>query len=171
MAAKLEEHYKILYRGANGQCAHEFIIDWRDMKEQSGIMEEDIAKRLADFGFHAPTMSWPVPGTLMIEPTESENKEELDRFCDAMIQIREEVQEVLDNKIDAADSALKNAPHTPDMLLSDTWDRKYSREAAAYPLPWVQSFKVWPSAGRIDNTYGDRNLVCSCPPLEAYEED
>jgi glycine dehydrogenase len=169
MAKRLEDAYKILYRGKNGQCAHEFIVDLREIKDQSDIQESDVAKRLMDFGFHSPTMSWPVPGTIMVEPTESESKAELDRFCDAMLAIREEIDDVLDGKVAHADSPLHHAPHTHDVISSSNWDRVYSREVGAYPLPWVAANKFWPSVGRIDDTYGDRNLVCTCPPMEEYE--
>ncbi|GLE11717.1 hypothetical protein PINS_up024304 [Pythium insidiosum] len=171
MAATLKNHYDIVFLGKNGTCAHEFIIDIRPFKD-IGIVEEDIAKRLQDFGFHSPTMSWPVPGTLMIEPTESESKAELDRFCTAMITIRQEIEDVRTGKIAVGDSPLKHAPHTLDMVTSTTWDRKYSREQAAFPAPWQQAGKnkfYWPSVGRVDNVHGDRNLVCSCPPLTDYE--
>ena len=172
MANRLEGHFDVLYKGTNGQNAHEFILDIRPLKESSGITEEDIAKRLVDIGgFHAPTMSWPVAGTLMIEPTESENKEEMDRFCDAMIQIRTEIQDVLDGKISADDSPLRHAPHTCDVVMNDVWDRQYSRKQAAFAVPLeAGKVKFWPSVGRIDNVFGDRNLVCSCPPMEDYEE-
>ena len=173
MAGRLEGHFDVLYKGSNGQNAHEFILDIRPLKELSGITEEDIAKRLVDIGgFHAPTMSWPVSGTLMIEPTESENKAELDRFCDAMIQIRAEIQDVMDGKIAAEDSALRHAPHTCEAVMSDDWDRQYTRKQAAFALPQPKGMvKFWPSIGRIDNVYGDRNLVCECPPMESYEEN
>jgi glycine dehydrogenase len=172
MASRLDGHYDVLYRGKNGQNAHEFILDVRPLKEASGITEEDIAKRLVDVGgFHAPTMSWPVAGTLMIEPTESESKAEMDRFCDAMIQIRSEIQDVLDGKITADDSPLRHAPHTCEDVTSDDWDRAYSRKQAAFAVQQPPgSVKYWPTVGRIDNVFGDRNLVCSCPPLEDYEE-
>ncbi|KAJ0404917.1 hypothetical protein ATCC90586_001025 [Pythium insidiosum] len=171
MAATLKNHYDIVFLGKNGTCAHEFIIDIRPFKDL-GIVEEDIAKRLQDFGFHSPTMSWPVPGTLMIEPTESESKPELDRFCTAMITIRQEIEDIRAGKIAVEDSPLKHAPHTLDMVTATTWDRKYSREQAAFPAPWQQGGKnkfYWPSVGRVDNVHGDRNLVCSCPPLTDYE--
>jgi glycine dehydrogenase len=170
MAKRLEDAYKILYRGTNGQCAHEFIIDLRDIKSESDIAESDVAKRLMDFGFHSPTMSWPVAGTLMIEPTESESREELDRFCDAMLVIREEIDDVLNGSISHSESPLHHAPHTHDVVVSSDWSRQYSRETAAYPLPWVRDNKIWPTVGRIDDTYGDRNLVCTCPPLTEYED-
>jgi glycine dehydrogenase len=170
MAHRLDGHYDVLYRGTNGQCAHEFILDIRPLKEASGITEEDIAKRLVDVGgFHAPTMSWPVAGTLMIEPTESESKAELDRFCDSMLQIRSEIQDVLDGKISADDSPLRHAPHTCADVMSDDWDRAYTRKQAAFAVQ-PAGVKFWPTVGRIDNVYGDRNLICSCPALEDYEE-
>lgn len=168
MAKRMEEGYDILYKGKNGQVAHEFIIDLR-MFKQHNIVEEDIAKRLQDYGFHSPTMSWPVSGTIMVEPTESEDKAELDRFCDAMLSIRKEIQDVIDGKIDINDSPLKLAPHTIDMLLTEEWDRKYSKEVAAFPAPWIKrDSKFWPTTGRVDNVYGDRNLNCSCPPVESF---
>jgi glycine dehydrogenase len=167
--ARLEGHYKILYTGSNGRCAHEMIVDCRDFKK-AGIEVEDIAKRLMDYGFHAPTVSFPVAGTLMIEPTESETKEELDRFCDALIEIRNEIREVEDGKADKENNVLKNAPHTAAVITSDTWSNPYSRQKAAYPLPYVKDAKFWPSVGRVDNAYGDRNLVCSCLPVEMFEE-
>jgi glycine dehydrogenase len=169
MAKRLEGHYPVLYRGARGHVAHEFIIDLRGFKE-TGVEAEDVAKRLMDYGFHAPTVSFPVAGTMMIEPTESEPKGELDRFCDAMIAIRQEIQEIADGKADKQNNVLKNAPHTADVVTSDSWDRPYGREKAAFPLPWVRAHKFWPSVGRVNNAYGDRNLVCTCPPVEEYEE-
>lgn len=164
---KLKQHYKVLYTGSQGRCAHEMIIDCRDFKK-AGIEVEDIAKRLMDYGFHAPTVSFPVPGTLMIEPTESEPKEELDRFCDALIEIRNEIREVEEGKADKENNVLKNAPHTAAIVTSDTWNKPYSRKKAAYPLPFVAEAKFWPSVSRIDNAYGDRNLVCSCLPIEEF---
>jgi glycine dehydrogenase len=169
MANRVKDSYNVLFTGSNGQCAHEFIIDIRPFKE-FGIVEEDIAKRLQDYGFHSPTMSWPVVGTLMIEPTESEDRAELDRFCDALIMIREEIDEIASGKVPVADSALKNSPHTQFMYGAETWDRPYSRQKAAFPAPWVKQNKFWPSVARIDNVFGDRNLVCTCPPMETYEE-
>lgn len=166
---RLSGHYKILYTGTNGRCAHEMIVDCRDFKK-AGIEVEDIAKRLMDYGFHAPTVSFPVAGTLMIEPTESETKEELDRFCDALIEIRNEIREVEEGKADKENNVLKHAPHTASVITADTWKRPYSRQKAAYPLPFVREAKFWPSVSRIDNAYGDRNLVCSCLPVEAFEE-
>jgi glycine dehydrogenase len=168
MARRLEEHYSVLYRGARGRVAHEFILDLRPLRKASGITEEDIAKRLIDYGFHAPTMSWPVPGTVMVEPTESESRAELDRFCDALISIRAEVQQIELGLSDPRDNALKNAPHTAWSVASDDWARGYSREQAAFPAPWTRGHKFWPWVGRVDNAWGDRNLVCACPPMEEY---
>ena len=167
MAKRLEGHYEIVYTGQNGRVAHEFIADARPFKA-AGIEVDDIAKRLMDFGFHAPTMSFPVPGTLMIEPTESESKAELDRFCDALIAIREEIRAVEEGRSDRANNPLKRAPHTVRAVTATEWDRPYSREQAAFPAPWVREHKFWPAVARIDNVYGDRNLVCLCPPVEAY---
>ena len=166
IAKRLESHYPILYKGKNGRVAHECILDLRWMKT---VTVEDVAKRLIDYGFHAPTMSWPVIGTLMVEPTESESKEEIDRFCDAMIQIRKEIQAVEDGKADAEQNVLKNSPHTVRMVMDSNWTRPYTREEAAFPLPWVQEHKFWPVVGRVNNAHGDRNLVCSCAPLESYQ--
>ena len=165
--SRLETHYDVLYTRANGRVAHEMIFDLRKFKA-AGVEEGDVAKRLMDYGFHAPTVSFPVPGTLMIEPTESEDKGELDRFCDALIAIRQEIEDVVTGKVDPKDNVLKNAPHTAAVVTGDTWTHPYTREQAAYPLPWVKANKFWPSVGRIDNPYGDRNLVCICPPMEAY---
>jgi glycine dehydrogenase len=165
---RLNGHYKILYTGTNGRCAHEMIVDCRDFKK-AGVEVEDMAKRLMDYGFHAPTVSFPVAGTLMIEPTESETKGELDRFCDALIEIRNEIREVEEGKADKEHNVLKYAPHTAAVITADEWTRPYSRQKAAYPLPFVKDAKFWPSVSRVDNAYGDRNLVCSCLPLEAYE--
>ncbi len=164
---RLSGHYKILYTGSHGRCAHEMIVDCRDFKK-SGIEVEDIAKRLMDYGFHAPTVSFPVAGTLMIEPTESEPKEELDRFVDALIEIRNEIRAVEEGKADKENNVLTRAPHTAAVITADAWDRPYSRQQAAYPLPFVKAAKFWPAVSRIDNAYGDRNLVCSCLPLEEY---
>ncbi len=166
---RLSAHYKILYTGTHGRCAHEMIVDCRDFKK-FGIEVEDIAKRLMDYGFHAPTVSFPVAGTLMIEPTESEPKVELDRFVDALIEIRKEIQEVEEGKADKENNVLKHAPHTAAVITADTWDRPYSRQRAAFPLPFVKEAKFWPSVSRVDNAYGDRNLVCSCLPMEAYTQ-
>ncbi|HIA83986.1 MAG TPA: aminomethyl-transferring glycine dehydrogenase [Candidatus Marinimicrobia bacterium] len=170
MAHKLQGYFPILYRGTQGYSAHEFILDLRPLKKKSGISDEDVAKRLIDYGYHAPTMSFPVPGTLMIEPTESESKKELDRFCDAMISIKNEIDDVINGKMDAEDNPLKNAPHTAHAIASDEWDHPYSRQKAAYPAPYLKNHKYWPSVGRIDNAYGDRNLMCTCPPVEAYKK-
>ncbi len=170
MAHKLQGYFPILYRGTQGYSAHEFILDLRPLKKKSGISDEDVAKRLIDYGYHAPTMSFPVPGTLMIEPTESESKKELDRFCDAMITIKNEIDDVINGKMDAEDNPLKNAPHTAHAIASDEWDHPYSRQKAAYPAPYLKNHKYWPSVGRIDNAYGDRNLMCTCPPVEAYKK-
>ena len=168
LAARLGEHYPILYRGARGRVAHEFIVDLRPFKTSAGIEAEDVAKRLMDYGFHAPTQSFPVPGTLMIEPTESESKHELDRFCEAMIAIRGEIREIEEGRIDRRNNPLKHAPHTADAVAAESWDRPYSRERGAFPLPWLRDGKFWPAVGRIDNAWGDRNLVCLCPPVEEY---
>ncbi|MCI0395989.1 MAG: aminomethyl-transferring glycine dehydrogenase [Chloroflexi bacterium] len=170
IAARLDPHYPVLYKGANGRVAHECIIDLRPLREISGILVDDVAKRLMDFGFHAPTMSFPVPGTLMIEPTESESLAELDRFCEAMIAIRQEIQDVIDGRIDPENNPLKHAPHTARAVATDAWDRPYSREQAAFPASWVRESKFWPAVARIDNVYGDRNLFCVCVPVEAYAE-
>jgi glycine dehydrogenase len=171
--SRLEPHYPVLYTRANGRVAHEMIFDLRPLKQASGgaIDETDVAKRLMDYGFHAPTVSFPVPGTLMIEPTESEPREELDRFCEAMIAIRAEIEDVITGKADAKDNVLKNAPHTAEAVASDDWTHAYPREQAAFPLPFVRARKFWPSVGRIDNPYGDRNLMCSCPPPENDNTD
>ncbi|AWI08261.1 aminomethyl-transferring glycine dehydrogenase [Ereboglobus luteus] len=166
IARRLDAHYPILYKGATGHVAHECIIDCRQFKKH-GIEVDDIAKRLQDYNYHAPTMSFPVPGTLMIEPTESESLVELDRFCDALIAIAKEIADVVEGRADKTNNVLKNAPHTAKVVCADTWDRPYSREQAAFPTAWVREHKFWPSVGRVDNVYGDRNLVCSCPPLPA----
>lgn len=171
MAARLNGAYDVLYVGKNGQCAHEFILDLRPLKAATGVTEEDVAKRLQDYGFHSPTMSWPVAGTLMVEPTESEDLAELDRFCDAMLSIRAEIDDVGSGRIALEDSPLRNAPHTMDDILNEKWDRPYSRDVGAYPAPWNRANKFWPSCGRVDNVFGDRNLVCTCPPLSAYEDE
>ncbi|MEA3235102.1 aminomethyl-transferring glycine dehydrogenase [Pseudomonas mosselii] len=169
IARRLEEHYPVLYTGGNGLVAHECILDLRPLKDTSGISVDDVAKRLIDFGFHAPTMSFPVAGTLMIEPTESESKEELDRFCNAMIQIREEIRAVENGSLDKDDNPLKNAPHTAAELAGE-WTHGYSREQAVYPLPSLVEGKYWPPVGRVDNVFGDRNLVCACPSIESYQD-
>ncbi|WP_191082897.1 aminomethyl-transferring glycine dehydrogenase [Roseococcus microcysteis] len=168
MAARLRDHFPILYRGGQGMVAHECILDCRGFQQGGGVMVEDIAKRLQDYGFHAPTMSWPVSGTLMVEPTESETKAELDRFIEAMIAIRAEIRAVEQGRMDRADNPLKHAPHTAAEVMATTWTHPYSREQAAFPLPWVRAAKYWPPVKRVDNVYGDRNLVCTCAPLEEY---
>jgi len=169
--ARLESHFPILYTRANGRVAHEMIVDLRPLKQSSGIDESDVAKRLMDYGFHAPTISFPVPGTLMIEPTESEPKEELDRFCEALIAIRREIQAVTDGTMDRRDNVLKHAPHTAMVALADEWPHAYSREQAVYPLPFVKTRKIWPAVGRIDNAHGDRHLICACLPIDAYADE
>jgi glycine dehydrogenase len=171
--ARLAGHYDELFTNHNGRVAHEMIFDLRPFKHGSGpsVDEQDVAKRLMDYGFHAPTVSFPVPGTMMIEPTESESKAELDRFCEALISIRREIQDVIDGKADPRDNVLKNAPHTAAEVSSDDWSHPYTREQAAYPAPFVRANKFWPAVSRIDNPYGDRNLICSCPPIEAYAEE
>lgn len=171
MRARLEGHYDILYTNRNGQCAHEFIVDLRPFKKTAEIEAEDVAKRLMDYGFHAPTMSFPVAGTIMIEPTESEDKAELDRFCDAMISIRNEIKAIEEGKADKKDNPLKNAPHTQQTVMADQWPHAYSRQEAAYPLYYVTHNKFWPSVSRVNNTHGDRNLVCTCEPVASYAEE
>ena len=166
----LNGHYPTLYTGKNGRCAHEMILDCVEFKRQAGIEVGDIAKRLMDYGYHAPTVSFPVHDTLMIEPTESESKEELDRFCSAMISIKKEIDEIISGKADKEDNVIKNAPHTAKSVISDDWKHSYSREKAVYPLKWVKDAKFWPSVARVDNAHGDRNLICACPPIEAYAE-
>ena len=168
MRARLEKSYTILYAGKNGTCAHEFIIDLRPFKASAGIEAEDVAKRLIDYGFHAPTVSFPVAGTIMIEPTESEDKAELDRFCDALIGIHEEITAIENGQLDKLDNPLKNAPHTQNVICADEWKHSYSRQKAAFPLPYVQQNKFWPSVARVNNTYGDRNLICTCEPVSSY---
>ncbi len=168
MAHRLGEHYPVLYRGPGGLSAHEFILDFRRFEQDAGVTVEDVAKRLMDYGFHAPTMSFPVPGTLMIEPTESESKAELDRFCDALIAIRREIAEIESGTMDRSDNPLKNAPHTAEMVTADAWSHPYSRTVAAFPAPWIRGRKFWPPVARVDNVHGDRNLICSCPPIEDY---
>ncbi len=167
IARRLQAHFPVLYRGRKGLVAHECILDLRSFKT---VTVEDVAKRLMDYGFHAPTISWPVPGTMMVEPTESESKDELDRFCEALLSIYEEMKVVESGEADPRNNLLKNAPHTADMLAAENWDRPYSREQACFPAPWLRDFKFWPAVGRIDNVYGDRNLVCSCAGFEAYPE-
>ena len=167
IAARLKGAYEVLYKSESGRVAHECILDLRPLKDSSGISVDDVAKRLIDFGFHAPTMSFPVAGTLMIEPTESESKEELDRFCDAMIAIREEIRAVENGTLDKDDNPLKNAPHTAAELVGE-WSHPYSREQAVYPVASLIEGKYWPPVGRVDNVFGDRNLVCACPSIESY---
>lgn len=169
IASRLDKYYPILYKGNQGFVAHECILDLRGVKKSAGIEVDDIAKRLMDYGFHAPTVSWPVAGTMMVEPTESESKPELDRFCDAMIAIYQEISQIESGAMDATNNMLKNAPHTAISLLCGEWNHPYSREQAAYPAPWTKEHKFWPSVGRIDNAFGDRNFVCSCLPMDAYE--
>jgi glycine dehydrogenase len=168
VAKKLEPHYPVLYKGKHGTIAHECIVDPRGLKADSGIEVEDIAKRLMDYGFHAPTVSFPVAGTLMIEPTESESKAELDRFVEALVAIRGEIDEVARGVLGRDDNPLKHAPHTLQAVVSDAWPHAYSRERAAFPVDAVRERKFWPAVGRVDSAYGDRNLVCSCPPIEEY---
>lgn len=168
MKTRLENAYPILYTGKNGTCAHEFIIDLRPFKASAGIEAEDVAKRLIDYGFHAPTMSFPVPGTIMIEPTESEDKAELDRFCDALLAIHAEIKAIENGSFDKLDNPLKNAPHTQHIICADEWNHAYSRQVAAFPLSYVQQNKFWPSVARVNNTHGDRNLVCTCEPVASY---
>jgi len=169
VAERLHEHYPVVYRGKQGRVAHECIIDLRPLKKSAGIEAEDVAKRLMDYGFHAPTMSFPIPGTLMIEPTESESRAELDRFCDAMIAIRQEIREIENGLQPRADNLLKNAPHTAGSLLAAVWTRPYPRERAAFPLPYLRQHKYWPPVGRLDNVLGDRQFVCACPPVASYQ--
>ena len=168
IAKRLENHYPVLYKGKQGFVAHECILDLREFKKTADIEVDDIAKRLIDYGFHPPTVSWPVPGTMMVEPTESESLVELDRFCDAMIAIREEIREIEIGTVDKQNNALKNAPHTTADLADANWDRPYSRERAVFPVAGLQDYKFWPAVGRIDQAYGDRNLVCSCLPMDDY---
>jgi glycine dehydrogenase len=168
VAERLGPHYPVLYRGKKGRVAHECIVDLRALKRTSGIEVEDVAKRLIDYGFHAPTVSFPVTGTLMVEPTESESLAELDRFCDAMIRIRQEIAQVESGASPREDNPLKNAPHTAAVVTASEWNRPYSREQAVFPAPWVQASKFWPSVGRLNSVLGDRQLICSCPPVEEY---
>ncbi len=170
MRARLEKDFEILYTNHNGECAHEFIVDLRPFKKSGEVEAEDVAKRLIDYGFHAPTMSFPVPGTIMIEPTESEDKAELDRFCDALLSIREEIRMIEEGKMDKKDNALKNSPHTQFVVCNSNWDHSYTREQAVFPLPYVKENKFWPSVARVNNTYGDRNLICTCEPVSSYME-
>ncbi|MCA8908423.1 MAG: glycine dehydrogenase (aminomethyl-transferring), partial [Rhodospirillaceae bacterium] len=170
IAHRLAPHYPILYTAENGLVAHECIVDLRGLKQDSGVTVDDVAKRLIDYGFHAPTMSWPVAGTLMVEPTESEPLAELDRFCNAMIAIRGEIADIAEGRVDVEQSALRLAPHTAADLAADDWDRPYSRAQAVFPAGVDPAAKYWPPVGRIDQAYGDRHLVCSCPPPDAYAE-
>jgi glycine dehydrogenase len=170
IAKRLEGHFDVLYKGEQGLVAHECILDVRPLEKTAGVTVADVAKRLMDFGFHAPTMSFPVAGTLMVEPTESESKEELDRFCDAMIAIREEIRAIERGDMDKTDNPLKNAPHCAEDVMTEAWPHPYSREQAAYPSDFTRRvWKYWPPVGRVDDVHGDRNLVCSCPPLESYQ--
>jgi glycine dehydrogenase len=168
IAARLEPHFPILYRGPGGFVAHECILNLKRLKHSVGIEVSDIAKRLMDYGFHAPTVSFPVAETLMVEPTESESKDELDRFCDAMIAIAEEIREIETGTADKQDNVLKNAPHPIEAVVSDAWSHSYSREKAAFPLPWLRTKKFWPAVARVDAAYGDRNLVCQCGSVDDY---
>jgi glycine dehydrogenase len=169
VARRLAEHFPVLYTGPNGLVAHECILDLRELTKRTGVTVDDVAKRLIDYGFHAPTMSFPVAGTLMVEPTESEPLTELDRFCEAMIAIRGEIDEVARGEVAVADSVLRHAPHTAEALVGP-WDRPYDRERAVFPVPGLRADKYWPPVGRIDGAYGDRHLVCACPPVEALAE-
>jgi len=171
IAKKLSSDFKVLYTGKNGNVAHECIIDIRPIKAKSGISEEDLAKRLIDYGYHSPTMSWPVAGTIMIEPTESENLEEIDRFCNALISIKKEIDKVEQEEFDKIDNPLKNAPHTYLELAANEWEHKYTREQAAFPNEFLRHNKYWAPVGRVDNVYGDRNLVCSCPSMDEYKDE
>jgi glycine dehydrogenase len=168
---KLKDHFKVLYTGLNKRVAHELIFDMREFRQSAEVDVEDIAKRLIDYGFHAPTVSFPVPGTMMVEPTESESKEEIDRYCDALISIKEEIIEIEEGKQDRKDNLLKNAPHTLKVLTLDEWNHSYSRSRAAYPLPYTEEKKFWPAVGRIDSAYGDRHLVCSCVSIDEFVEE
>jgi glycine dehydrogenase len=168
--AKLEQHYPILYTGSEGMVAHEMILDCREFKRTAGVEVEDIAKRLMDYGFHAPTVSFPVAGTLMVEPTESESKAELDRFIEAMIAIRHEITEVENGTADKTDNVLKMAPHTSEEVCGDSWSHPYGREKAAFPVNVTRDWKYWPTVSKVDSAFGDRNLICTCPPIEAYAE-
>jgi len=166
VARRLGKYFPTLYTGPNGLVAHECILDFRRFKASAGIEVEDVAKRLMDYGFHAPTMSWPVAGTLMVEPTESESRAELDRFCDALIAIHGEIKAVETGQLDRQNNPLKHAPHTATVVASDKWDRLYSREQAAFPTTWTREHKFWPAVSRVDNVYGDRNLICTCTPID-----
>ena len=169
IAKRLDPYFPVLYKGRSGFVAHECIFDLRHLKGSAGIEVEDVAKRLMDYGFHAPTISFPVSGTMMVEPTESESKEEIDRFCRAMILIREEIAEIESGQSDKQNNLLKNAPHTAEQIAKTEWTLPYSRERAVFPAPWVRENKFWPAVGRINNVLGDRNLICACPPIEEYE--
>ena len=171
VAERLQPHFPVLFRGHKDRVAHECILDMRDLKKRAGITVEDVAKRLMDYGFHAPTMSFPIANTMMIEPTESEPLRELDRFCDAVIQIRREIADIESGAQPKKGNLLTNAPHNAEVLTMDEWNRPYPRSTAAFPLAWVRADKYWPSVGRVDNVFGDRNFVCSCPPMEVYESD
>jgi glycine dehydrogenase len=171
IAAKLKGHYDVLYTGKNGMVAHEMILDCRAFKQSAEVEVADMAKRLIDFNFHAPTVSFPVAGTLMIEPTESEDKEELDRFISAMIKIREEIKEIENGTADKANNLLKNAPHTADCIINKNWDYPYTPQEAVYPLPYLKDWKYWVPVRRVDNAFGDRNLICSCPSVESYQTE
>ena len=171
MMARLKDTFKVLYTGINNRVGHELIFDMRAFKQSCNTEVEDIAKRLMDYGFHAPTVSFPVPGTLMVEPTESESKAEIDKYCDTLLSIREEIKEIEDGKFSKDVNVLKNAPHTLESVIADDWKYEYSREKAAYPLPFTRDGKFWASVRRVDNAYGDRNLVCSCLPIEDYIEE
>ncbi|RYZ52657.1 MAG: glycine dehydrogenase (aminomethyl-transferring), partial [Proteobacteria bacterium] len=168
IAKRLDSSFPVVYRGEAGLVAHECIVDLNKVKKSADVSVDDIAKRLMDYGYHAPTVSWPVPNTMMIEPTESESKAEIDRFCDTMISIRAEITEIEEGKVSRENNALKNAPHTAVIMVS-AWDRPYSREQAAFPKEWVKESKFWPYVGRIDSAYGDRNLICTCPDISSYE--
>jgi len=169
IAAKLKPYYKILYTGEKGRVAHEMIFDMRDFKRTANVEVEDIAKRLMDYGFHAPTISFPVHGTMMIEPTESESKKELDRFCEAMILIKKEMEAIENGSADKEDNVIKNSPHTMHAVTATEWKHNYSRQEAAFPTAWVKQYKFWPATAKVNNAYGDRNLVCTCPPVEEYK--
>ena len=171
IAYKLKKYFPILYKGNKGNVAHECIIDIRTIKNETGVTEEDIAKRLVDYGFHAPTMSWPVPGTIMIEPTESESLSELNRFCDTLIKIKSEIDKINSGEFDKIDNQIKNAPHTDLELASNEWNHKYSREEAAYPAKFLRTSKFWPPVARVDNVYGDKNIFCTCPSMDEFKDD
>ena len=171
LSKSLDKHFDILYTGKNGFVGHEMIMDCRKFKADSGITELDIAKRLMDYGFHAPTLSFPVHGTLMVEPTESESLQELDRFVEAMESIYQEILDISEKRADPEDNALRNAPHTDKLIVSDDWKHAYSREMAAFPLKWLRNNKFWPPIGRVDDAYGDRNLLCTCEPIESYRKE